>query len=104
MDVTAEIGFINGEWELLAELDQSEPYEVDITAIYRGAGKIILATASGCSCWDGEYDIEYFDTIDELAASVAVTGDDRRYNPSPKAAAELVAEARAVLANREEQE
>ena len=85
------------DWTLLAELDESAGYEVDITRIYSGNGKIVLATASGCSCWGGEFDVEYFDTLDALEASVSVTGDDRRYQPSPRAAAELIPQARAAL-------
>lgn len=84
-------------WELLAEDDRSESYDVDITAIYRDGDKFLLATASGCSCWDGDYDVETFDSLDALAESISITGDDRRYNPSPATAVDLVATARAAL-------
>ena len=85
------------DWTLLAEAE-SDTYNVDVIRIYSGDGKIILATAMGCSCWDGEWDVEDFDTLDALAASIAVTGDDRRYQPSPISAADLIPQARAALA------
>ena len=87
-------------WALLAEDDRSESYDVDITAIWQTPeGKFVLGTASGCSCWDGDYDLEEFDTLDTLAASIGPVGDDRRYNPSPATAVDIVAEARKALAS-----
>lgn len=84
------------DWTELASIDESAPYEVDITEIWRsGDGKFQLVTASGCSCWSGEYESEPFDDLDALEASVLAV--DRRYNPSLVAAAGLVATARAAL-------
>lgn len=83
------------EWTLVAEIDESESYEVDITEIYYLDGKWILATATGCSCWSGEYDVETFDTLDALAESIGVLSqDERRYNPSLRGANELIDKAR----------
>lgn len=87
-----EVYGIPKEWELLGELDESADYEVDITAIYRHNGEFILATASGCSCWDGDYGIERFKTLDDLEKSLM--NDDREYNPSFKGVEKIVAEAR----------
>jgi hypothetical protein len=89
--------YVPKEWTLLAEIDESEAYEVDITEIYRHGDKFILATASGCSCWSGEYDVEEFTSLDALADAIGIEGPDRRYQPSLKAAADLIAQARAAL-------
>jgi hypothetical protein len=83
-------------WVLLAELDESESYEVDVTEIYKAGDKFVLATATGCSCWNGEYDTEEFDTLDALG--VSMVKDDRQYNPSFRAAADLLARAKERVA------
>jgi len=89
--------YVPKDWRLLAALDESEPYEVDVTEIYqRPDGKLILATASGCSCWDGDYDTDEFDTLDALWLS-AKFADNRRWNPSWRGSEELVREARVAL-------
>lgn len=90
--------YIEKDWTLLAEDDRSESYDIDITAIYQAGDKFMLATASGCSCWSGEYDIEEFDSLDALALSIGPVGEDRRYNPSPATAVDIVAVARQALA------
>lgn len=90
---------IPGDWVLVASLDESGSYEIDLTEIYFHEGKFILATASGCSCWDGEYDIEEFDSLDALADSIGVLSmTERSYHPSLRGATELLAEARAWVA------
>ena len=82
---------IDKTWTLLGEIDDSESYEIDITAIYRRPdGVFILAIAEGCSCWDGDYDIEEFVDLDAIEASFhTVTADERRwvttFNRSPRA-------------------
>lgn len=95
-------GEVPRDWRLLAELDESESYEVDVSEIYlRPDGRVVLATATGCSCWGGEYDAEDFATLDELEASIyGEAADERRYTPSFKAGRELVAEARTALEAR----
>jgi hypothetical protein len=68
---------------LMAFVDESEPYEVDQTAILTQDDKWILATASGCSCWDGEWSIERYDDRESLFRALGVGSDvDRMYNPS----------------------
>lgn len=84
-------------WKLLAAIDESESYEVDITEIYLDpkTGKFFLATASGCSCWGGEYDVEEFISLDKLGDSIFKSENpERHYNPSFKAAEQLLAQAR----------
>ena len=86
----------------LAFLDESESYEVDYTFIgLDAAGKFVLLTASGCSCWDGDYDEATFDTLDALASSL-IDGDEDgndkyRYNPSLVGAKQAVEDARKSL-------
>lgn len=84
------------DWQLLAEIDESESYEVDQTAIYRSGDRFVLATASGCSCWDGDWEVEEFDTLQALEESARQDGE-RAYNPSWKAIDDLMAQARAAV-------
>lgn len=83
-------------WELLAAINESESYEVDNTEIWRSGDKFILVTASGCSCWGGEYEEETFDSLDNLERSVLVR-EGYIHNPSVLGAKELVVRARARL-------
>ncbi len=80
---------------ILAELDESEDYEVDYTLIgyEKEMGKFVLVTASGCSCWDGEADVEYYDTLSDLQKSIGVFGKEREFNPSLKGAERAIYEA-----------
>lgn len=86
---------IEKELIVLAELDEGEAYEVDYTMIgyHREKGKFALVTASGCSCWDGCCDVEYFDTFLDLQKSIGVFGKDRQFNPSLKGAERAIFEA-----------
>ena len=55
----------------IAEVDESEPYSVDRAEVWlQPDGSFVLATASGCSCWSGEWD------EDMLAAELTALGDD----------------------------
>lgn len=84
---------------ILASIDESEPYEVDEAIIGLDQdGRFVLLTASGCSCWDGDYDEEVFDSLDALEKAL-IQGDEDgndkyHYNPSLNGARALVAEAR----------
>jgi hypothetical protein len=84
-------------WELLAELDESADYEVDVTRIYRDGITFVLATASGCSCWDGDYSVESFNSLDALKESLGVNGKERDFNPSFKGVEALLKEAQETL-------
>lgn len=85
-------------YTFLAGLDESAAYEIDVTEIWRkDDGTFALLTASGCSCWDGDYDEESYATLDDLAAAlVDERTDQRTYNPAPPNVAGLVAAARAA--------
>lgn len=69
---------------LLAHVDESQAYEVDQTMIRHDGDEWILATASGCSCWGGEWDVERFDTLAALFESIGPRGieGERSYNPT----------------------
>lgn len=68
----------------VASIDESEDYEVDITEIYfdKTTKGFLLVTASGCSCWDGEYDEERYVSFEALKSALLDDGPKRRYNPT----------------------
>lgn len=68
----------------IAFIDESADYEVDQTAILVDGDTFILALASGCSCWDGDWQLFRFDTVEELLEDIGPQGegDDYSYNPS----------------------
>lgn len=82
--------------KFLSGVDESAPYEVDYTEIWRAPdGSFVLVTASGCSCWDGDFDMQPFTTLDALAESLL--GTERTYgNPSAINSQALVEAARAA--------
>ena len=84
------------ELVVLASLDASEAYEVDYTLIGydKKIGQFVIVTASGCSCWDGECDVEYYPTISDLFKSLGIYGKDREFQPSLKGAEQLIEEVR----------
>lgn len=85
-------------WNLIASIDESEPYEVDQTAIFADGDEWILATASGCSCWDGDWEVERYDSLDSLFESIGPkSGVGRAYNPSFAGAEALRAQVEARL-------
>lgn len=77
----------------LAVLDESESYEVDITEIHYDpeTKEFLLLTASGCSCWEGDYSEERFKSLKALGESMIK--EDRQYNPSFVGAKQLLIEA-----------
>lgn len=85
----------------LATLDESADYEVDITEVFYDPAtkEFVLLTASGCSCWSGEYDEERFKSLDAVEASLLK--EERQYNPSFVGAQGLIKEARAAFNNYE---
>lgn len=83
----------------LASIDESEFYEVDMAEVYYvpTERKFILRTASGCSCWDGDYDETKFDTLPALREHLLGAGNER-YTPSLSGAVTLMDEAEATFA------
>lgn len=80
--------------EELAFIDEGAAYEVDQAGIYRDptTKKLVLLTATGCSCWEGDYDEEQYDSLAELED--ALVNRKRTYNPTLAGVTELVTEAR----------
>ena len=48
------------------EVDESEPYEEDEAALIEQDGLYTLIQATGCSCWDGDWEGWTDLTLDEL--------------------------------------
>lgn len=92
----------------LSSFDESESYEVDMGAVCFSPedGTIRLLTASGCSCWSGEFTEETFSCLTSLEESLnegthrKSSGEVARYSPTLAGAKVLVAEARAQVAHR----
>lgn len=77
----------------LTGVDESEAYEVDYTEIWTTNDGYALVTASGCSCWDGDYNMTTYSTLDALEADLKNT--ERDYgNPSIETCDLLMKEAR----------
>lgn len=81
----------------LARLDESADYEVDVTVIVynKKSKKFLLGTASGCSCWDGDWNSEEFNSLKGIEASLLK--DEREYNPSFKGTLEIIKQAKATF-------
>lgn len=77
---------------LLASVDESEGWDVDISEVWKKGDKYFLLTASGCSCWGGEYEQQEFNSLGELG-NLVLYREGYQYNPSLEGAKKLVAEA-----------
>lgn len=90
-----EQALVDGATTLVAR-DWSEPYEVDQAEILRAAdGTFLYASASGCSCWEGDWQYEQYATFDDLAAGIRWF--DRKYNVGWTRSDDMLAEAARVL-------
>ena len=80
----------------LASYDNSGGYEVDTGGIYLdekdSAKPFRLITASGCSCWDGDFTEDEFATLEDLEKSLN-SDLPHRYNPSINTGKWLIEEA-----------
>lgn len=85
--------------ELLAIVDDSEGCcEVDITELWKKDNIYFLLTASGCSCWAGEFESREFDSLDTLEADLRGDKADKyMYNPSLVGLQKLLEQARASI-------
>lgn len=56
----------------LSMLDWADSYEVDqaMIGIDKQTGNFFYMTASGCSCWGGEAEIDYYGSLEELEKDV----------------------------------
>lgn len=86
------------ELKTLAFIDEADSYEVDENGIYTDGEKFYLLSASGCSCWDGEFDEVEYNSFEELKqALLGDEGDGYRYCPSLEGARQLIKEAEEAL-------
>jgi len=104
-NLLATIDWDQREKELLqlAFIDESEPYEVDRCGIFYDdkTKDFVVMTATGCSCWDGDYEEGHFATLDDVEKSLL--GDSTRtYNPTLNGAEQLIKEARRAWTKQRE--
>ena len=89
---------INEGLQLLGAIEEAELYDVDANEIFlKPDGKFLLRSASGCSCWDGDWDEITFDSLAELETALLEDACNSNYRPTLKGAEQLIAEARATL-------
>lgn len=71
-----------------------DPWSIDQSAIYaEPQGTFLFATASGCSCWDGEWYVVRYDTVEELLEAIGPEGKaDYEFHPNFKAQENLRAQ------------
>ena len=87
------------DWEQIAFIDESADYEVDQTAIFKTKSGFALATATGCSCWDGDWEVSKFRKIERLFEAIGgVEETGHEYNPTFAGAKSLREQALASLA------
>ena len=92
-----EINKDHPDCTLLAAIDECATYEIDVVEVWRTPTGFAVARATGCSCWDGDYDYEEYPTLDAALAHLTDPNDKWQYNPSIAGAVELSAMARAAL-------
>lgn len=82
--------------KVLVDEDWSEPYEVDQAQILQlPDGTFLYATASGCSCWEGNWQYEQYATFNDLANGIRFY--DRQYNVGWTRTDSMLAKAAQVL-------
>ena len=84
--------------QCLAEIHESRDYEVDMSGIYTDGDKFYFITASGCSCWSGEYEESVYDSFDALKKAI-MTDDISDYAPSLNGVRYLITTAETQLPN-----
>lgn len=59
---------IQKECTILDTVDESECYEVDqaLVGLRKSDGKFCFVMASGCSCWDGDAKVKWFDNLNDM--------------------------------------
>lgn len=77
MDMWNEVRSAPGV-EILWDRDVSESYETDVQCLIRRAdGSIAYVWASGCSCWEGDAQVEEMDSLDHALGPFGVPFDVR---------------------------
>lgn len=85
----------------LATCDESACYEIDENSLYYdpASKRILWRSASGCSCWDGEYGEAWYDSLDAVEKELQEGhAKDKYYHPSLSGTEQLMKEAREALA------
>ena len=87
----------------LAYYDDAGSYEVNEGGIFLDpvTHKIVFLSASGCSCWDGDYEEDVFDSLLDVEIALLKGGkngeDLFQYHPSLSACKDLIEEAKRRL-------
>lgn len=85
----------------LATCDESASYEIDENSLYYDptTRKFLWRSASGCSCWDGEYGESWYDSLDDVEKELREGhAKDKYYHPSLSGTETLLREAREAFA------
>lgn len=85
-----------GELVELASSDYSDGYDIDEYGIYTDGNVFYVLSASGCSCWDGDFDEVEFADFDGVK-NYLLKEDSHNYYISLNRASELVKEAESKL-------
>src|SRR5690349_17681966 len=81
--------------DLIAIVDESEAFDVDIVELWKKGDTYFLLTASGCSCWEGEFETRQYKSLDDLQADLrGPNSDSYMYNPSLAGLQQLIEQAR----------
>jgi hypothetical protein len=87
----------------LAFYDDSESYSTDEGGIYLcpKTMKLIFLSASGCSCWDGDYEEDSFDSLLDVEIALLKGGENGedlyKFHPSLARCKEMLEEAKKKL-------
>lgn len=76
--------FPEGAVEIAFTDNTTEAYSVDRSAIYaETGGTFLFATASGCSCWDGDWYAVRYNSVEDLLTDIGPEGTaDYEFHPN----------------------
>ena len=84
--------------KFLAGIDEADIYEVDANEVYQKPdGSFLLRSASGCSCWDGDWTETEYPDFESLENTLMNTAQIGSYSPTLKGAEQLIREAKAAI-------
>lgn len=80
----------------LSSADDSDSYSIDENGIYYDprTETFIWLSASGCSCWDGDYSETSYDSLDEALDSMLTY--ETRWHPATSETTSMIEEAKFV--------
>lgn len=83
---------------VLSARDESESYKLDqsLIGLNKQTGKFGLMLAGGgcCCCWEGEAQIEYFDSLEDMEKELPSIEDNFKYYRSIKKSNEMLTQAK----------